>query len=76
LKITLVWLGSESRFVRFQDLTPEEILLRSIEAPDYGADVESTWEACWRKELAETMKRRMLEQENDYDEPGDREEES
>ena len=62
--------------VRFQDLTPEEILLRSIEASDYGADVASTWEACTRRECEEAMKRRMLEQENHYDEPGDREEES
>ena len=74
MKIAWVWIESENRFVRLEELTPEETLLRSIKARDFGGDVESTWEDCCRREFEESMKRRMLEHENGSDQPEDCEE--
>jgi len=74
LKIAFLWIESENRFVRLEELTPEEKLLRSIEARDFGGEVESTWEDCSRREFEEIMKRRMLEHENGSDQPEDCEE--
>lgn len=74
MKIAWVWLEPEARFVRLEQLTPEEKLLRSIEAPDYGKDIETAWEECSRREFEEAMERRMLADENGPDEPQELEE--
>ncbi len=74
MKIAWVWIESEGRFCRLEELTPEEKLLRAIEAPAYGADIERTWEECTRREFDETMERRMLAQENGPDQPEESEE--
>lgn len=71
MKIAWVWLDSEDRFVRLQELTPEETLLRSVEAPNYGADIETVWEECSRREFQEEMERRNYSGRNGPDQPGD-----
>jgi hypothetical protein len=68
IQVTWLWLESKGRFVRLEELTPEEKLLRSIEAPDYGLDIESTWEECCRRDFEEMMKGRISTDEDDSDE--------
>jgi hypothetical protein len=57
-----------------EELTPEEKLLRAIEAPAYGADIEKVWEECTRREFKGIMERRRLSLESDPDQAKDSEE--
>ena len=59
MKIAWLWLESERRFVRLEELTPEVILLTSLFAPGYGADIDRTWEECTRRVTEEEMEKRV-----------------
>src|SRR5947209_3393998 len=49
LKITWVWSDFFNKLLRLEELTPEEHLLLSVEAPNYGPEVESQWEEATRQ---------------------------
>src|SRR5437867_3633861 len=49
LKITWIWSDFFNKLLRLEELTPEEHLLLSVEAPNYGPEVESQWEEATRR---------------------------